>query len=59
MFKNYLKIAPGNFLRHKIYSAVNLAGLALGVAICILFLLFVRTSGAMIGITVMLSGFTW
>ncbi|MDZ7289255.1 MAG: ABC transporter permease [candidate division KSB1 bacterium] len=42
MLKNYLKIALRSFLRHKIYSAINLAGLGLGVAVCILILLFVR-----------------
>lgn len=42
MFKNYLKIAFRNLLRHKIYSLINISGLAIGMACCILILLFVR-----------------
>ncbi|MCP5104235.1 MAG: FtsX-like permease family protein, partial [bacterium] len=42
MFKNYLKIAVRNFLKHKAYSFINIAGLALGLAACILILLYVR-----------------
>lgn len=42
MFKNYLKIALRNIKRNKGYSLINLAGLALGVAVCILIFLFVR-----------------
>jgi len=42
MFKNYLKIALRNFLRHKGYSFINVAGLAVGMTCCILMLLFVQ-----------------
>ena len=42
MFKNYLKIAVRLFKRHKGYSFLNLAGLAVGMACCILILLWVR-----------------
>ncbi len=42
MLKNYLKIALRNFLRHKGYSFVNVAGLAVGMACCIVMLLFVQ-----------------
>jgi putative ABC transport system permease protein len=42
MFKNYLKITLRNIKRHKGYSFINIAGLAIGMAICILILLFVR-----------------
>ncbi|MCI0692120.1 ABC transporter permease [candidate division KSB1 bacterium] len=42
MFKNYLKIALRNLLRHKIHTLINIAGLAVGIACCILILLFVR-----------------
>ncbi len=42
MFKNYLKIAFRNLLRHKMYSLINISGLAIGMACCILILLFVR-----------------
>jgi putative ABC transport system permease protein len=42
MFKNYLKIAFRNIIRHKAYSFINITGLALGMASCILISLFVR-----------------
>lgn len=42
MFKNYLKIALRNIGRHKGYSFINIAGLAIGMAVCILILMFVR-----------------
>ena len=42
MFKNYLKIALRNLLRQKLYAFINICGLALGVACCLLILLFVE-----------------
>jgi predicted permease len=42
MFKNYIKIAIRNIQRHKGYSFINIAGLALGMACCILILLWVK-----------------
>ena len=42
MFKNYLKIALRNLVRFKVYSLINIFGLAIGIASCILILLFVR-----------------
>lgn len=42
MLKNYLKIALRNFVHHKLYSAINIIGLAIGIACCILIFLFVR-----------------
>ena len=42
MIKNYFKIAIRNFLRQKGYSFINLSGLALGMACCILILLYVQ-----------------
>ncbi|HUU04388.1 MAG TPA: ABC transporter permease, partial [Patescibacteria group bacterium] len=39
MFKNYLKIAWRNIVRHKGYSFLNIIGLAVGMA-CALFILF-------------------
>jgi len=42
MLKNYLKIALRNFLRHRAYSFINISGLAIGIACCILMLLFVQ-----------------
>ncbi|MBU0712023.1 ABC transporter permease [bacterium] len=41
MFKNYLKIAVRNLIRHKTYSFINIAGLAIGMASCFLILLYV------------------
>jgi putative ABC transport system permease protein len=41
MFKNYLKIAFRNIGKHKGYSLINVAGLAIGMACCILIMLFV------------------
>ncbi|WP_266204652.1 ABC transporter permease [Pontibacter kalidii] len=42
MLQNYLKIAVRNLLRNKVYSAINIVGLAIGVASCILIYLFVQ-----------------
>ena len=42
MFKNYLKIAFRNLRRHPFYAFVNIFGLALGIACCILIMLFIR-----------------
>ena len=42
MFKNYFKIACRVFWRQKAYSAINIAGLALSLACCILILLYVQ-----------------
>ncbi len=42
MFKNFFKIAVRNILRQKVYAFINIFGLALGIACCILILLFIR-----------------
>src|SRR5688572_15701903 len=42
MFKNYLKIALRSLLRQKAYSFINIFGLAVGLACCILIFLFVQ-----------------
>jgi putative ABC transport system permease protein len=42
MFKNYLKIALRNIRKHKGYSFINIAGLAVGITCCILILLWVQ-----------------
>jgi putative ABC transport system permease protein len=42
MVKNYLKIALRNIRRHKGFSFINITGLAIGMACCILIVLFVR-----------------
>jgi len=42
MFKNYLTIALRHLKRHKIYSFINISGLALGMACCVLILLWIN-----------------
>lgn len=42
MIKNYLKIALRNIRNHKGYSFINIFGLAVGMACCILILLWVQ-----------------
>ena len=42
MFRNYLKIAFRNLKKHVGYSVINITGLAVGMACCILFFLWVR-----------------
>lgn len=42
MFKNHVKIAIRNLFKNKIYSLINVAGLAIGMACCLLILLYVR-----------------
>ncbi len=42
MFSNYLKITLRNIRRHKAYSFINIAGLALGIACCVLIMLWVQ-----------------
>ncbi|UCC38544.1 MAG: ABC transporter permease [Candidatus Aminicenantes bacterium] len=41
MLRNYLKIAFRNIKRHKAYSFINICGLGIGMACCILILLYV------------------
>ena len=42
MFKNYLIVAIRNIARYKVYSFINIAGLATGMACCALILLYVQ-----------------
>ena len=42
MFQNYIKVALRNLIRNRLYSAINIIGLATGFAACILIMLFVR-----------------
>ncbi len=42
MIKNYLKIAIRNLLKNKIYSGINILGLSVGLACCILLLYFIN-----------------
>src|SRR5438046_5260597 len=41
MLRSYLKIAWRNIQRHKAYSAINILGLAIGIAACLLILQYV------------------
>jgi len=41
MLKNYIKIAVRNLLKRKGYSLINIVGLAIGMASCLLILMFV------------------
>jgi len=42
MFRNYLKIAFRNIVRQRGYSILNIAGLAIGMACCMLILLWIQ-----------------
>ncbi len=42
MFKNYFKIAFRNLIRNKIFSVINIAGLAIGLASAMLIILYVK-----------------
>lgn len=41
MLKNYLKVAFRSILKNKVFSAINIVGLAIGMASCIVIMLFV------------------
>ncbi|MDQ4139940.1 MAG: ABC transporter permease, partial [Bacteroidota bacterium] len=42
MLSNYLKLAYRNLLRQKFYTAINVAGLTIGIACCLLIFMFVQ-----------------
>jgi len=42
MFINYIKVAVRNILKHKGYSMLNIFGLAVGMACCLLILLYIK-----------------
>jgi len=42
MLKNYLKIAARSLLRHRLFTTINVVGLALGVACCLLIGLYIQ-----------------
>ena len=42
MLKNYIKIALRNLRRNKLYSVLNITGLAIGITCCMLILLYVQ-----------------
>jgi putative ABC transport system permease protein len=41
MIRNYLTVALRNMLKHKFYSGINILGLSIGIASCLLILLYV------------------
>src|SRR5437879_5493952 len=41
MLKNFLKIAFRNLSRNKLYSSINIFGLAAGLAVCLLIMLYI------------------
>jgi putative ABC transport system permease protein len=41
MITNYLKIALRNLLNHKLYSFINITGLAVGLAVCMMIMMYV------------------
>lgn len=42
MLKNYLKITVRTLIKNKTYSVINIGGLAVGMAVCVMILMFVR-----------------
>ena len=42
MLFNYLKVALRNISKQKFYSFINILGLAIGLAICLLIMLFIK-----------------
>jgi putative ABC transport system permease protein len=42
MFKNYLKVALRNLWKNKAFSTINIAGLSVGLAVCLLIILYVK-----------------
>jgi putative ABC transport system permease protein len=43
MIKNYIKIAWRNLLKNRIFSIINIAGLSVSVAFCLLIFFYIRT----------------
>lgn len=41
MLKNYIKIALRNLTRQKLYSLINISGLAIGLAVCMIIMMYV------------------
>ena len=42
MLQNYLKIALRNLLRHRVFSIINIVGLAIGLTACLLIALYIQ-----------------
>lgn len=43
MFRNYVKVAFRNLLKRKGFSLINISGLATGMAVCLLIILFIQS----------------
>lgn len=43
MFRNYLKVAIRSLLKRKAFALINILGLATGMAVCLLIVLFIRS----------------
>jgi len=43
MLKNYFKVAVRNLLKRKAYTLINILGLATGMAVCLLIVLFIKS----------------
>lgn len=42
MIRNYFKLAFRNLWRNKVFTAINISGLAMGIAICLVIMLFIK-----------------
>src|SRR5882672_833781 len=42
MYKNYFKTAWRNLIRYKLFSAINIMGLSIGLSCCFLIILFIK-----------------
>lgn len=42
MIRNYFKLAFRNLWRNKVFTAINISGLAIGIAICLVIILFIK-----------------
>src|ERR1700751_6076882 len=42
MFKNYFKTAWRNIRKNKLFSAINILGLSIGIALCFIIMLYVQ-----------------
>lgn len=42
MFSNHIKLAWRNISKHRLFSAINIVGLAVGIAVCFIIMLFVQ-----------------
>ena len=42
MIRNYLTIAWRNLVKHKLFSLINVLGLAIGIAVCMIIFVYVQ-----------------